>query len=238
MGKLNVATVDAVMEDLHALAASDQLDSMSRYGMTVDNRLGIKIPVLRKLAKRIGRDHELALQLWDREIAEACILASMVDDPKEVTTAQMDDWARDFDSWDVCDQVCMNLFDKTPLASDKISEWARRDEEFVKRAGYALIACLAWHDKGAEDELFLAQLPIIVEGATDERNFVKKGVSWALRHIGKRSPALRVAALETASELQAMDSKSARWIGRDAVRDLNSQATLNKMNKLAEQGSR
>ena len=222
-------TLDDVLDKLNALANPEQLDGMSRYGMSVGNRLGIKIPELRRLAKQTGPDHTLALGLWETGIAEARILASMVDEPSEVTAAQMDAWVQDFNSWDVCDQVCMNLFDKTPLAWEKVREWARRDEEYVKRAGYALIACLAWHDKTAEDDRFIALLPIIVEGAPDGRNFVKKGVSWALRHIGKRNAVLHEAALATAAKLVEMDSKPARWIGNDTIRDLNSEATLKRL---------
>lgn len=238
-----MATVDEALARLHAVAKPDQLEGMARYGMTrhtimfhgmaVDNRLGISIPDLRRIAKQTGRDHALALELWDTGIAEARILASMVDEPDAVTAGQMDFWVQDFDSWDVCDQICMNLFDKTPLAWDKVYAWAERDEEYVKRAAYALIACLAWHDKEAEDARFLALMPLIVQGATDDRNYVKKAVSWALRHIGKRNAALHDAALETAAQLREMDSKPARWIGAAAERDLNSEATQRRLQKQA-----
>ena len=226
-----MAKIDATLAELHALARPDQLEGMARFGMAVDQRLGIAIPDLRKLAKRTGRDHALALELWDTGIAEARILASMVDEPAAVTDAQMDAWVQDFDSWDVCDQVCMNLFDKTPLAWDRVCVWAELEEEYGKRAAYALIACLAWHDKQAEDARFLALLPLIVQGATDERNYVKKAVSWALRHIGKRNAALHAAALATAAQLRETNSKPARWIGADAQRDLNSEATRKRMQK-------
>ena len=224
-----MSTLDEVLVELHAQASPEQLEGMASYGMSVHQRLGIKIPQLRRLAKQLGRDHELALALWETGIAEARILASMVDEPDAVTAAQMDDWVQDFDSWDVCDQVCMNLFDKTPLAWQKVREWSEREPEFEKRAAYALIACLAWHDKSAPDARLTALLPLIVQGATDERNYVKKGVSWALRHIGKRNAFLRQAALETAAHLLEMDSKPARWIGNDAVRDLNSETTLKRL---------
>ena len=233
-----MASCDEVVQHLLELAAPDQLDGMARYGMTVDNRLGIKIPELRKLAKQIGRDHELARELWESEYAEARILASMVDEPLAVTSEQMEAWVKDFDSWDVCDQVCMNLFDRTPLAWTKVYQWAEREEEYVKRAAYALIACLAWHDKTAADERFLAMLPLIVYGSEDDRNYVKKGVSWALRHIGKRNATLHEAALATAAELQQMDSSPARWIGRDAARDLNRETTLKRLQKLTEANAR
>ena len=156
----------------------------------------------------------------------------MVDVPAEVTEAQMEAWVVDFNSWDVCDQVCMNLFEKTPLVWDKVRDWSKREEEYVKRAAYALIACLAWHDKGASDENFIALLPLIKSGATDERNYVKKAVSWALRNTGKRNSNLNAIALQTAQDLKEMDSKPARWIGSDAVRDLTSDATRRRLERM------
>ena len=216
---------------LREKADPSQLEGMARYGMATEKRLGVKIPELRKIAKGIGKDHQLALELWATGIAEARILASMVDQPGEVDGAQMDAWAADFDSWDVCDQVCMNLFEKTPLAWEKILEWSRREEEYVKRAAYALIACLAWHDKSAEDQAFIELLPVIVAGAVDGRNYVKKAVSWALRNIGKRNLRLNKVALQMAHELEAMDAKPARWIGADASRDLTSDATGRRLSK-------
>ena len=160
------------------------------------------------------------------------ILASMLDVPDEVTEEQMEAWVQDFDSWDVCDQVCMNLFDKTPLAWKKIHAWSNREEEFVKRAAYALIACLAVHDKELSDEVFISLIPVIKAGATDNRNFVKKAVSWALRNIGKRNPELNTVALAIAQELQSIDSRSARWIGSDAIRDLTSDATIRRFKRM------
>lgn len=222
-------TAEAVMAQLHAAAQPDQLAGMARYGMSTANRLGVTMPELRRIAKQTGKDHDLALALWQTGIADARILACMVDDPRAVTAEQMDAWAVDFDSWDVCDQVCMNLFDKTPLAWEKVREWAGRDEEYVKRAAFSLVASLAWHDKRAEDAAFIALLPLITAGAVDERNYVKKAVSWALRHIGKRNAALREVALATAQELSASTSRSARWIGRDTVKDLNSEAVRRRL---------
>ncbi len=219
-----MATPDEVMEHLRAVARPDQLAGMARYGMNTTNRLGVTVSELRRIAKKTGKDHELALALWRTGVADARILASMVDEPQAVTPVQMDAWVADFDSWDVCDQVCMNLFDKTPLAWQKVREWAGREEEFVKRAAFALIAALAWHDKQADDAAFCALLPVIVAGAADERNYVKKAVSWALRHIGKRNAALYAAALATAQELAALNARSARWIARETVKDLNSVA--------------
>ncbi|MGD2157663.1 MAG: DNA alkylation repair protein [Anaerolineales bacterium] len=225
-------TVEKVLEKLKSKADPDQLKGMARYGLEVEKRLGVKVPEMRKIAKEIGEDHALALALWETGISEAMILASMVDIPEEVSEDQMEAWVVDFNSWDVCDQVCMNLFEKTPLAWKKVRDWSQREEEFVKRAGFALIACLAWHNKAASDEDFLRLLPVIREGAEDGRNYVKKAVSWALRNIGKRNPNLNEASLEAAKELRAMDSKSARWIGSDAVRDLTSEATRRRLAKM------
>lgn len=225
-------SVEEVLEMLAAKAHPDQLAGMARYGMTVDKRLGVKVPQMRKIAKEIGVDHKLALKLWEAGITEAMILASMVDVPDEVTEEQMEAWVRDFDSWDVCDQVCMNLFDKTPQAWKKIHDWSDREEEFVKRAAYALIACLAVHDKRASDEVFISLIPVIKAGAKDNRNYVKKAVSWALRNIGKRNPQLNMVALATARELQSISSSSARWIGSDAIRDLTSDATIRKFERM------
>lgn len=189
------------------------------------------MPELRALAKAVGRDHRLALRLWDSGIPDARILAAIVDEPGEVTEAQMEAWVRGLDSWDVCDQVCLNLFNKTPFAPRKAAQWAKRQEEFVKRAAFSLVACLAWHDRKAPDSRFLAFLPLIRAAATDERNLVKKAVSWALRHIGKRNLALNRAALRTAGELRELDSKAARWIAAQARRELESEAVQQKLRK-------
>lgn len=193
---------------------------MARFGINPANTLGVPIPNLRKLAKEIDGKHEFALELWNSGIHEARILASMIDDPKLVTEEQMDKWMEDFDSWDVCDQVCMNLFDKTPFAFKKAVQWSNGHQEFEKRAGFALMVCLAWHDKGSSDQNFLAFFPLIKQASTDKRNFVKKAVNWALRQIGKRNPALRSLAIDCAKEIAKIDSPSARWIAKDALREL------------------
>jgi len=229
-------TVEEVVKKLQAQASPDQLEGMARFAINGEGRLGVSVPDMRKLTREItreaGRDHQLALDLWKTGIPEAMILASMVDEPGAVTEAQMEDWVADFQSWDVCDQVCMNLFEKTPLVWDKVRDWSKREEEYVKRAAYALIACLAWHDKGASDENFIALLPLIKSGATDERNYVKKAVSWALRNTGKRNSNLNAIALQTAQDLKEMDSKPARWIGSDALRDLTSDATRRRLERM------
>ncbi|MBW2121270.1 MAG: DNA alkylation repair protein [Deltaproteobacteria bacterium] len=199
--------------------------------MTGDKRLGVSVPELRKLAREIGRDHMLALELWKTGIPEAKIVAGMVGDPERLTERQMESWVKGFDSWDVCDQVCMNLFEKSPLVMKKIHDWSEREEEFVKRAAYALIACLAWHDKEARDEIFIELLPLIKRGATDGRNFVKKAVDWALRSIGKRNPSLNRAAIKTAGEIQGVDSKSSRWIASSTLRELTSEAVQERLKR-------
>jgi 3-methyladenine DNA glycosylase AlkD len=215
-----MAAIDGVMESLRALARPDQLEGMARFGIVGEGRLGISIPNLRRLSRGLGKNHALALQLWDTGIPDARILASMVDDPGELTARQMDRWVTGFESWDVCDQVCMNLFDRSPVAWKKVVEWAKRDEEFVKRAAFSLIACLAWHDREAPDDRFLALLPVIRTASTDERNYVRKAVNWALRHIGKRNARLNRAAIAEARIIQTIDSRSARWIATDALREL------------------
>jgi len=217
-------TVNDVLDRLRSKAKPDQLAGMARYGMTVEQRLGVSVPDMRKLAKEIGKDHKLALELWKTGIAEARIVAAMVDDPDKLTEEQMEDWVKGINSWDVCDQVCMNLFEKNQLAWKKIIDWSEREEEFVKRTAFSLMACLAWHDKKASDEKFSELLPIIIRGATDERNFVKKAVNWALRNIGKRNLKLNEAAIRTAKEIQRLDSKAARWVASDAIRELESEA--------------
>jgi len=168
----------------------------------VEQRLGISVPDMRKIAKELGKDHKLALELWKTGKPEARIVAAMIDEPEKLTEKQMEDWVKDINSWDVCDQVCMNLFEKTPLSWKKILDWSEREEEFVKRTAFTLIACLAWHDKGAEDEKFIKLFPVIKRGATDERNFVKKAVNWALRNIGKRNTNLNRSAIKFAKEIQ------------------------------------
>ena len=227
-------TVDQVLEMLRAKARPDQLEGMSRYGMATKKRLGVPVPDMRAIAKQIGKDHNLALTLWETGVAEARIVAAMVDDPKQVTEEQMELWVRDIDSWDICDQVCMNLFEKTPLAWKKILDWSEREEEFVKRAAFALAACLAWHDKTVEDEAFVKLLLVVRRGAKDERNFVKKAVNWALRNIGKRNRDLNKAAIETTKEVLRMDSSSARWVASDAIRELESEAVQRRLRETAK----
>ena len=226
---LRMATLEHALAKLHAHAHPDQLAGMAKFGIVGDERLGLSVPEMRKIAKELKRDHSLALALWDTGIPEAMMVASMIDDPKQLTEAQMDDWVEDFMSWDVCDQVCGNLFDKSPLAWKKVTEWSTREEEFVKRAAFALIAYLAWHNKTSPDEKFTALFPLIERAATDARNFVKKAVNWALRGVGKRNRALNAASIEMAGKLAQMDSKSARWIASDALRELTGDAVQKRL---------
>jgi 3-methyladenine DNA glycosylase AlkD len=222
-------TVQEVIVKLHSLASPEAVAGMARFGISTENTLGISMPTLRDLAREIGRDHQLALGLWQTGLHEARILASMVDIPGQVTEEQMESWVKDFDSWDVCDQVCGNLFDRTPLAYRKAVEWSDRFEEFVKRAGFVMMAGLALHDKTATDEAFEVFFPCILEEATDDRNFVKKAVNWALRGIGKRSRPLNERAIETARQIAVIDSKTARWIAADALRELTSEKVQSKL---------
>ena len=195
-------------------------DGMARYGIVAKKVYGVSVSNIRLLAKQLGRDHDLAEALWQTGWYEARMLAAFVGEPAKVTPAQMDRWARDFDNWAICDTLCFHLFDKTPHAWRKIDQWARRKDEFVRRAAFALLASVALHDKRAPDAPFLRALPLIERAAGDDRNFVKKGVSWALRLIGRRNRALNAAAIEVARRLIDSPEPSARWIGRDALREL------------------
>jgi 3-methyladenine DNA glycosylase AlkD len=220
---------DEIIEQLKSLSNPEAVAGMARFGIKSDKTLGVSIPNLRKIARKTGKNHTLALQLWDSDIHEARILAGMVDDPEMVTEEQMENWVKDFDSWDVCDQCCLNLFDKTEFAYQKAIEWSERSEEFVKRTGFVLMAQFAVHDKKASDEDFMQFFPIIKREATDKRNFVKKAVNWALRQIGKRNLNLNDKAIEIAKEIQQLDSKSAKWIATDALRELTSEAVQKRL---------
>ncbi|MBK8997190.1 MAG: DNA alkylation repair protein [Myxococcales bacterium] len=208
---------------------------MARFGINVENAFGVSVCELRKMAKRLGRDHELALALWATGNHEARLLACFVDEPAAVTAAQMEAWAGDFDSWDICDQATTSLFDRTRHAWPKATAWAERDEEWVKRAGFALMAGLAVHDETAANRAFVALLPSIERGAFDARNFVRKAVNWALRNVGKRNRPLNAAAVERARRILASANRraggarggdpaarAARWVATDAIRELTS----------------
>ncbi len=221
----------ATIKKLESMSDPSNKDGMERFGINVSNALCISMPAIRTLAKETGKDHALALALWDTGIHEAMIMATLVDDYRQVTEGQMDKWVADFDSWDVCDQCCSNLFDKTRFAHDKCFEWARDEREFVKRAGFTMMATLAVHDKKADDAAFKSFFPVILKGSTDERNFVRKAVNWALRQIGKRNINLNKEAIAVGNEMKTIDSKSARWIASDALRELQSEAVQQKFKK-------
>ncbi|CAN5648049.1 DNA alkylation repair protein [soil metagenome] len=229
-------TVLAILTELRDMGSERGRAGMARYGINVENAFGVSVYELRKVARRLGTDHDLALALWGTGNHEARLLACFVDDPAAVTAEQTEAWARDFDSWDICDQATTSLFDLTPHAWLKAVEWAERDEEWIKRAGFALMAGLAVHDKAAVDRTFLKLLPLIERGAFDDRNFVRKAVNWALRNIGKRSRALNAAAVLCAKRILAAanervggerggdpGSRAARWVARDAIRELTSE---------------
>jgi 3-methyladenine DNA glycosylase AlkD len=222
---------EEILKQLKSLSNPDAVAGMARFGINPKNTYGVSIPVLRKMAKQIGKNHLLAEKLWNSGIHEAQILAGMIDFPEMVTENQMESWVKDFDSWDVCDQCCSNLFDKTKFAHKKAIEWSKRREEFVKRAGFVLMATLAVHDKEAGDKEFLKFFPIIKREATDDRNFVKKAVNWALRQIGKRNLSLNKVAIQTAEEIQGIDSRAAKWIASDALRELISNAIKKKLRR-------
>ena len=211
---------DQIIVQLKSQADPAAVEGMVRYGINPENTLGISIPTLRAMAREIGKDHQLAEELWASGIHEARILASIIDDPHQVTEEQIERWVADFDSWDVCDQVCSNLFDRTTFAYQKAIEWSSGEAEFIKRAGFAMMAALAVHDKRAGDERFEPFFPIIVRQATDERNYVKKAVNWALRNIGKRNRHLNTRTIEIARKIEQIDSKVARWIANDALKEL------------------
>jgi 3-methyladenine DNA glycosylase AlkD len=218
-----------VLNELKSFKNEKNIAGMARYGIVTKSALGISMPALRKMAKSIGKNHELALELWDSGIHEAKILASLVDIPKMVTSKQMDKWVKGFASWDVCDQCCMNLFDRTEYAREKALEWSKRKEEFVKRAGFAIMASLAVHDKKSGDEAFTIFFPVIERESADERNFVRKAVNWALRQIGKRNINLNRLAVKTAKNILKMDSKAAKWIAKDAIRELEGEKVMAKV---------
>lgn len=224
-------TYSSIIKHLKSLADPETVKGMARFGINSNNTLGISMPILRKLGKEIGKNHELALQLWNSQIHEAQILASLIDETDKVTEKQMDAWISDFDSWDVCDQACLNLFWKTPYAYYKAKEWCSREKEFEKRAGFALIAVLGLKDKPAKNKNFEELLPFIVAASDDNRNFVRKAVNWALRQIGKRNLILNKITIQTAKEIQKQNRKSARWIAADAIRELTSNKIQKRLTK-------
>jgi 3-methyladenine DNA glycosylase AlkD len=224
-----LSSTQEILTKLKSKAKPDNLPGMARYGINTEKRLGVQIPELRQLAKETGKNHQIALELWQTGIAEARILAAMTDEPEKVTEQQMENWVKDINSWDIDDQITMNLFEKTPLSWKKITDWSQRPEEFVRRTAYSLLACLAWHNKTATDQQFTQLFPVIASGATDERKSIQKAISWALRTIGKRNPQLNLAAIQLAQEIQQTNTKPARWIANDVTRELQSQPVQNRL---------
>ncbi len=224
-------TCEEVVRRLKLMSDPRAAEGAARFGIRVPNLLGVCAADLRRLAKEIGKDHALARRLWTTGLHDARVLATLIDDPAQVTPRQMEQWAGDFDSWAVCDAACCCLFDKTPYAWDKAIEWTSREPEYVKRAGFVLMAALAVHDKKAPDERFKAFLPLLVRHATDERNFVKKAVNWALRQIGKRSRRLNRLAIQTAGQIKQINCRSARWIASDALRELISDKVRDRLKR-------
>lgn len=228
---------ESILKELKALARPENLPGMARYGINTATALGVPIPELRRIAKRTGKDHGLAKALWATGVHEARILASMVDDPALVTRGQMDKWAAAFNSWDLCDQCCANLFEDTPFAWEKALKWSSSKSGFVKRAAFSLMARLAVSDKKAADADFDRFLPVILKEADDDRTPVKKAINWALRQIGKRSLELNRKAVRAALGMKKLDSKSARWIASDALRELNDEAVVSRIRGRQEKKS-
>ena len=227
----NNISLNCIIKKLKKKANANNLSGMARYGMDISNRLGVSIPNLRELAKEIGKDNKLALELWEKGMDETKILSSMIAEENKFTEEEAEKWVADFNSWDVCDQVCMNLFKKLPFAEKKIKEWAKREEEFVKRAAFSLIACIAVYDKQKPDNDFIKFLPLIKRSITDERNYVKKAVSWALRNIGKRNKNLNREVIKFTGELEKLRSKTAKWIARDTLRDIQRESVKKRWAK-------
>lgn len=213
-------TVRNVLSALERLATPRDLANLARFGIAATNPLGVSMAHIQKVAKGIGRDHALAAELWKTNVYEARLLAAYVDDPALVTVTQMNAWCREFDNWGVCDTLCFSLFDRTPHAWSRVHAWAPKRAEFVRRAAFALLASLAVHDKAEADEPFVQALPLIEAAADDDRPLVRKGVSWALRTTGRRNVRLHAAALAVAKRLATSTDAGARWVGKDAAREL------------------
>jgi 3-methyladenine DNA glycosylase AlkD len=222
-------TVTSVLAWCERTGSAKAAAALARYGLPTSNAYGISVAALRKYAKDIGPDHQLAMGLWESGSLDARILASFVADPRQLTLAQMNAWCRDFDNWGTTDTACFALFDRSPLGWKVVAPWVKKTGEFQKRAGFVMMACLAAHDTTATDAAFMKFFPMIERGASDDRNFVKKGVSWALRHLGHRNAALHAAAIKTATKLSRSDHATERWVGKDALRDITRPLVLKKV---------
>ena len=228
-----IVKLEEILDELKSFHDPDSVEGMKRGGINPDKAFGVKIPILRKMAKKIKMNHDIAQKLWDIGYRETMILASMIDDPSQVTEEQMEDWviSQYFSYWEVVDQTCMNLFYLTEFAYEKAAEWSSRDEEFIKRAGFALMAVLAWKDKEAENVMFEKFFTYIKKECVDNRNNVKKAISWALRQIGKRNLFLNRGALKTAKEMLEIETKSSKWIAKDVIKELESDAIQKRLRK-------
>ena len=223
-----------IIQSLKTLSDPTTVERMAIYGIIPAQAYGVSLPELRRIAKYAGKDHELAVRLWKANFRETRILASMIEDPKLATERQIESWVKEFDYWEICDQCCMNLFEKMPVAYKKCTEWSSRKEEFIKRAGFVLMARLAVSDKKAGDRRFEQFFPLIEQESGDERNMVKKAVNWALRQIGKRNGELNRQALASARRIRQSPSKSARWVAADAIRELTSEGVQKRLKKNAK----
>lgn len=224
-------TLQKIITELETLADSSAARGMARFGIRAGTVYGVSVPNLRRIARETGRNQSLSLQLWKRENRETRILAAMIGEPAKVTEDQMERWVREFDSWEICDQVIMNLFEKTEYSYRKAFEWSVRGEEFVKRAGFVLMARLAVSDKKAQDSEFISFFPALREGAVDGRHYVKKAVNWAIRQIGKRNLTLNREAIALSEDIRSMDSASAKWIAADALRELKSEGVRKRLKR-------
>lgn len=220
---------EEIIQFLQSQTDETRRKGMARFGIATGKAFGVPLPVLRSQAKSYKKNHPLAIELWESGFHEARIMATMIDDPKQVSELQMEQWAVEFNSWDICDQCCSNLFDKTGFAITKTIAWAARQEEFVKRAGFTMMACLAVHSKKMDDRQFLEFLPLIVRESNDKRNFVRKAVNWALRQIGKRNVHLHKEALIIAEKLMLSEDTTARWIGKDAFKELTNEKIIKRI---------
>jgi 3-methyladenine DNA glycosylase AlkD len=223
------ATVSSVLAWLERKGTKSVRDGMARYAIPSDKAFGIPVGTLRKYAKSLGRDHELALALWKTDKYEARMLSCFLGEVESLTPAQMDEWCKSFDNWAICDTACFHLFDRSPQAWKKVEQWGRKDDEFVKRAAFALLASLSVHDKQSGDAPFLKALVLVERAAEDERNFVKKSVNWALRSVGKRSGRLNDAAVKLSRKLSTSENAAARWVGKDALRELTSASVTRRL---------
>lgn len=226
-----MVSVKEIIETLTKMGKKKNIPGMARFGINPENNLGVSVTDIRKYSRSLGHNHELALKLWKTGIRDARMVAACIEEPEKISSEQMDDWVKDFNSWDLCDHVCGHCFDKTRFSYEKAIEWSKREEEFVKRAGFALMAWLAVHDKKQKDSVFADFLPIIQRESFDDRNYVKKAVNWALRNIGKRNLILNKQALATAHLLKKETKSTARWIGSDAARELQSEKVQHRLQK-------